>query len=146
MEQGKLEQAEQIYRQLLLADAGDPRLREGLAEVQRRRAGALADPSSADSVGLRQDGDALLCIWRVSGEGQARAALVGHGGRLVLRMVAFPIASDAAPKDIPLPDASGQIQVEPPRGASLVGAAVGLLGADGGFVSIAHCLPLSLKG
>jgi len=147
MEQGKLDQAEQILRRLLSESPDDPRLTAGLADVQRRREGALAGGETDDHVSLHAaEAGELTCRWRVTDEGRARAALVlGEDGRLVLRVVAFPIGPKSRPTDLELTTASGEAVITPPRGASLVGAAVGLLG-EGEFVSITHCRPIGLGG
>lgn len=146
MEQGKLDQAEGLYRRLLRDRPDDERLKAGLAEVQRRREGQLDQSGSGDRVTLELDpAGAVRCRWHITEEGQASARLVlGESGRLVLRVVAFPIRPNSTPADTDLDAPTGEATVEPPRGASLVGAAVGLLGSDGGFVSITHCPPLSI--
>lgn len=145
MEQGKLDQAEQIYRGLLRDSPQDPRILQGIEEVRRRR-DELLGASSDDVVALEPlpDGE-LTCRWRVSVEGRARAGLVlGGNGTLVLRIVAFPIAPESRPRDLELDRDAGQASLTPPEGASLVGAAVGLRAGDGTFVSITHCPPVSL--
>jgi hypothetical protein len=145
MEQGKLDQAEQLYRRLQAEDPDDPRPQRGLAEVQRRRQSQLA--GSGDQLTLERCAGGLRCRWLVTEEGRARAELVlGRQGSLVLRVVAFPIDPSVPPGDTLLAGPSGEIQVQPPAGASVVGAAVGLRGESGDFVSITHTAPVALSG
>ena len=137
MLQGKLQQAETIYRNLLRESPGESRLLEGLAEVQRRAETAQA--LSGDRVELRVLGDAFVCNWVISAEGRQRAELVlGGQGQLVLRLASFPSDPGRPPEDRPLAEETGTL-VLPLVRATLVAAAVGLRAADGRFASIAHC-------
>ena len=146
MEQGKLDQAEQIYRHLLRDSPDDPRLVAGLQEVQRRREGQPHGAGSDDMVALQvASGRQLICSWRVTAGGRTRARLVlGDDGALVLRVVAFPSGPKSPPVDVELAETAGEASVTAPGGASLVGAAVGLRGKAGEFVSITHCAPIPL--
>jgi tetratricopeptide (TPR) repeat protein len=137
MLQGKLQQAETIYRQLLKESPDDARLVEGLAEVQRRAETAQA--LSDDRVELRVLGDAFVCNWVISDEGRRRARLVlGGEGQLVLRLASFPSDPGRPSEDRPLAEETGTL-VLPLVRATLVAAAVGLRASDGRFTSIAHC-------
>jgi len=146
MEQGKLDQAALIYRNLLDLDPQDIRLASGLAEVQRRRDGLAEISGTGDGVRLERVADGgVVCQWRVTDEGQARGSLaLGRTGRLVLRVVAFPMGPQTTVQDIELSSPTGEMRIDPPAGAELVGAAVGLLGGERAFASITHCAPLEL--
>jgi hypothetical protein len=145
MEQGKLDQAESIYRALLAERPDDPRLTRGLAEVQRRQQGPETLPGEGDHVTLAARGEGLRCSWQVTEQGQARARLVlAAPGRLALRLVSFPITAGSSPVDTHLSQTAGELIVTPPAG-DLIGAAVGLLSDAGDFVSITHCRPLRLR-
>ena len=89
MEQGKLDQAEQIYRGLLRDSPQDPRILQGIEEVRRRR-DELLGTASDDVVALEPlpDGE-LTCRWRVSVEGRARAGLVLGGSGTLVRSTAI---------------------------------------------------------
>jgi hypothetical protein len=146
--QGKLDEAEAVYRKLLGDRPGDPALQEGLAEVQRRREELEAgpEPDAADRVALRLQGGELTCTWSVSDEGRRRAALLlGTEGTLTLRLMTFPLEPDDPPEDIVLDRPEGQMALELPGRGLLAAAAVGL-GADDGepFAAIAHCDPVTL--
>lgn len=138
LEQGKLDQAEEIFRRVLAERPDDVRSREGLAEVARRRAADAAE-RAADGVDLQLAAGELVCRWSVSPGGRHRAALVaGSGGKLVLRVAGFPAAPDAPPADTVLAADSGELRLAPPQGAHLVAAAVGLRTTGERFVAIAH--------
>jgi hypothetical protein len=139
MLQGKLQQAEALYRQLLQESPEDARLLDGLAEVRRRAEAAHAP--AADRVEVRILGDAYVCTWAVTEEGQHRARLVLNApGELVLRLASFPADPERAPEDRPLTEAAGTLVLPPISGRCvLVAAAVGVLSADRRFASITHC-------
>lgn len=145
LQQGKLDQAEAIYRKLLGQDPRDPRLLEGLAQVQRCLA-AQHHAAPDEHVTLRSSEGGLLCNWRVTIDGRERAAIVlGHQGRLALRLVFFPPAA-GNPRTIALDDLEGQVTLPlSDQEASLAAAAVGLSGDGDRFVSIAHCGPVALR-
>lgn len=142
MEQGKLTQAERLFRLLLVRSPLDPALSSGLAEVQRRRELAAA-PTGADRISLGLDDAEVACTWHVTAEGLDRARLVLDGtGQLSLKVATFPIhpASETG-QIIPLPaeQLTGVIRLETPPGATMIAAAVGLAAATGRFVAVAHC-------
>lgn len=146
MEQGKLEHAEQLYRELIADEPDDLRLTQGLAEVRRRQE-LLRAPPSGDHVTLEPHPRGLRCRWQISEEGRGRAALVlGREGTLVLRLVAFPLRPTTPPQDTRLSGAEGEMELGAPEGARVVGAAVGLCSADGEFVSITHTRPVNTNG
>ncbi len=135
MLQGKLDEAEAIYRALAKEREGDPRIAEGLAELARRRQSPEV-AGSEDAVELRVKGEALECSYRVSEAGRRRATLVlGGEGALTLRLCAFPGAKQ---EDLPLAEASGAIAVPASLRAPVIAAAVGLRDVSGRFVAITH--------
>jgi hypothetical protein len=140
--QGKIEQAEGIYLELLGERPDDPRLQRGLAEVRRlleEARSATFVPSSDDHVSIERSGDTLRCTFAVTDSGQRRAGLVLDGeGRLTLRLVVFPSQAGKPAQDIQLQSSVGSLTLKPPDRAKLVAASVGLLAEDGSFVSIAH--------
>ena len=147
LKQGKLDQAEQVYRKLLQKTPHDPRIQHQLAEVLRRRKKREESAAPRDGVDLELQEDQLRCTWTVTDQGRARAELVlGSVGQLALRVVAFPTDPTPEPLDTPLAETAGELTLVPPVGAALVGASVGLLGQDARFVSIAHCRPITLQG
>jgi hypothetical protein len=138
MQQGKLDEAEAIYRALQKQRPADPRVAEGLAEVERRRqAPAEAGGAGEDAVELRAAaGDALECSYRVSEAGRRRATLVlGGEGTLTLRLCAFPGGKQ---EDVALSGDEGAVAVPAALRAPVIAAAVGLRDANGRFVAIAH--------
>jgi hypothetical protein len=142
MLQGKLGEAEAIYRALAEESPDDPRVRDGLAEVQRRRQAPAADSARGSDLGCRVElraaaGGTLECSYAVSEAGRRRASLVlGEAGTLTLRAVAFPAAEQ---EDLELPGAQGVLAL-PARfaAAPVVVAAIGLRDGGGRFVAIAH--------
>ena len=145
LEQGKLEQAEEVFRRVLAERPKDERCLQGLAEIARRRVDEQAGTTGADSVSVEAQDGALVCRFSVSTEGRRRARLVsGHDGALVLRIVRFPAVADTPPVDAVLPGDEGLLRLQPPEGALFVAAAVGLLAAGGAFVAIAHSTLISL--
>jgi hypothetical protein len=148
MEQGKLEQSERLYQQLLKQRPRESALIEGLAEV-RRRIELTAAPATGDRVNLEAgEGGAVICRWCVTSEGLARARLVLEGdGDLILQVVGFPAAKDAEGSAIPLDTDQGfegSTSLVPPHGATMIAAAVGLRSAAGRFVAAAHCPAMTL--
>lgn len=148
MEQGRLEQAERLYQALLRQRPRERALVEGLAEV-RRRIELTAAPADGDRVTLESgEGGAVTCRWRVTSEGLTRARLVLEGdGELILHVVGFPAAKDAEGSSIPLDidqGFEGNTSLTPPRGATMIAAAVGLRSAAGRFVAAAHCPAMTL--
>ena len=150
LDQGKLDEAERIYRQLLERAPADAALAGALAEIERRR-GIAPGSELADSVdlALSESGHTLSCLVRVSQAGCTRAQLVtGGDGKLVLRLACFPVDPDAPPYDTALDgprDDGTQLSLSLPEGALLAAASVGLLGDDGTFTSIAHSKILQVK-
>lgn len=138
MVQGKLDQAEAIYRELLKDGPDDQRLLDGLAEVQRQHTLAQA-PTAEDRLALRREGNGLRCLWSVTDAGQRRAQLLLAGpSRLVLRLMPFPANPQQPAHDSELASLTGESIVPLPPGAQVLAAAVGLHGPDR-FVSIVHC-------
>ncbi len=138
MAQGKLSQAEALYRQLLKANPEDSRLNDGLAEVQRRRqTGGL--PLGADRLELKESGAKLRCTWNITEEALQRAReLLQAPGQVILRLIAFPQGPDQVPVDTAMEGLQGTLELPHPGQAALIAAAVGLQGEDR-FISIAHC-------
>lgn len=140
MLQGKLEQAEVIYRELLEERPGDQRLLEGLAEVQQRLRARLEPLPGDDRLELDWQGNRLRCRWVVTPSGLHRAELLlGAPGSLVLRLLAFASSAPAASEDHPLPRSSGELELPAPEKALVLAAAVGLCGEGNRFAAIAHC-------
>lgn len=137
LQQGKLDEAEAIYRALRKERPADPRIAEGLAEVERRRQSPEVGGSSEDAVELRAAKDETLeCSYRVSEAGRRRASLVlGGEGALTLRLCAFPGGKQ---EDLPLAEACGAVALPSSLRAPVIAAAVGLRDANGRFVAIAH--------
>lgn len=144
VQQGKLQEARAIYRQLLQERPDDRTLRDGLRRVEamiaEQRDERPADGRGGDRVELsRRDGN-LHCRWSITDEGQQRAQLVlGGQGQLTLRLVGFPAVNDLPPRDETLDAAGGTLELPRPPGSTLVSAAVGLLDDSGRFASIVHC-------
>ena len=137
LDQGRLDQAEAIYRDLLARRPGDELLEQGLAEVERRRQADIA-PDLPDHVRLAVEGGTLCCSWEVSDRGRQRAELVaGSSGAIVLRISGFPSDPDRTSTDTEVAEA-GELSLPLPPQAQLLAAAVGLRTAEGQFVSIAH--------
>ena len=144
MLQGKLEQAEAIYRQLLEERPREVRLLEGLAEVQRRLQARLEPPAGDDRLELVWERGRIRCRYTVTADGQRRAGLLlGCSGTLVLRLHAFPSSPGEGPIDRPLERPAGELELTAPEKASVVAAAVGLTGPGDRFVAIAHCCTAS---
>ena len=144
MMQGMLDHAEALYRKLLEASPGDPRLEAGLAEVLRR-VEAERDAVNSDHVKVVAQGGKLHCTWAVTDEGRTRAEKqLGRAGDLVLRLVAFPLHPSRPGQDLLLDEAEGKRILDRPARARLVAAAVGLLDSGDNFVSIAHCEAVKL--
>lgn len=140
MLQGKLEQAEEIYRKLLEERPGDRRLLEGLAEVQQRLRARLEPLPGDDRLELDWQGTRLRCRWVVTPSGLRRAELtLGAPGSLVLRLLAFASSAPPASQDHSLPGSSGELELPAPEGALVLAAAVGLGGEGNRFAAIAHC-------
>ncbi len=149
LDQGKLNQAEQIFRRVLERHPEDRRCQAGLAEIERRReadGAAVVDTVEAE-VSPRGGGGTIVCRFKVSDRGLARARMVtGEDGRLTLRLLGFPADQDPTPVDTPLETESGAVEVSSPGGATLAAVAVGLLTVSGAFVSIAHSKIIQLTG
>jgi len=139
MLQGKLDEAEAIYRALEVDRPGDPRIEEGLAELQRRRQSPGLAASGEDRVELRgsaQGEAAISCSYRVSEAGRRRALLVlGGEGTLTLRICAFPGGKQ---EDLELPGSEGAVALPASLRAPVIAAAIGLRDETGRFVAIAH--------
>jgi len=145
LDQGKLDQAEQIFVQLLERRPGDEQLEEGLAEVRRRR-DAQQTAQSSDAIDVQPADEGVSCRWQVSSAGRHRARLVaGNDGALTLRLACFPTQPDAEPVDTPLEADTGVLARPVTPKATLAAAAVGLLTGDGQFVAIAHSKIVALK-
>jgi tetratricopeptide (TPR) repeat protein len=141
VQQGKLEQAEAIYVQLLELSPGDAQLEKELAEVKKKRQESPASPSlQKEGLELSKSAETLQCRWTVTTRGVARARLVlGCDGQLTLRVAGFPADPEVATKDMVLDKLSGSLAFASPPGSSLVTASIGLLDAEGVFASIVHC-------
>jgi len=152
MRQGMLDEAEALFKRLLRVQGDDPALREGLAEIARLRAADTRtnqdqDHDQEDRVVLEPRRDSVLCRWNASPEGQRRAeGVLGHEGRLSLRLVAYPREQGRSPHDVTVDGAHGDLSFKPPREALLMAAALGVMGNDEQFVSITHCEPVTLGG
>ncbi|MCB9556673.1 MAG: tetratricopeptide repeat protein [Deltaproteobacteria bacterium] len=145
LDQGKLDQAEQVFKKLLEAHPDDDDLKEGLAEIARRRSTEQRENTQDDGVQVEVDGSSLRCRWSTSPSGRHRAELVaGQPGDLVLRVVGFPHTPDSAPDDTALTEQQGMLTVDAPD-ALMAAASVGLFTKDGQFVSIAHSKIVQLK-
>ena len=143
--QGKIDQAESIYRDLLAADANDRQAVDGLEEIDRRREAAQANQFD-DQVLLELIGEDVDCSWRISPAGRRRARRVlGGDGQLTLRLAGFPRGVGNLGIDHALGDNCGLLKLPPPPKATLAAVAVGLLAAEGRFVSIAHSKLVQLK-
>ena len=146
MIQGKLEQAKLLYGQLLRENPRDRRILAGLADVERREKAREAPSPSANKLEIYVQDGATWCRWQVTEEGLRRARLVlGQAGDLILRLIPFPLSPARPPSDTPLPELSGKLALSPPSQTALLAGAVGLLAAEGRFVSIVHCTA-QLKG
>jgi tetratricopeptide (TPR) repeat protein len=74
-QQGKLEQAEAIYVQLLELSPGDAQLEKELAEVKKKRQESPASPSlQKEGLELSKSAETLQCRWTVTTRGVARRA------------------------------------------------------------------------
>jgi hypothetical protein len=139
MLQGKLDEAETIYRALQAERPDDPRLGKGLAEVQRRREDPelAGEPGELSTVELLGDAcGGLECRYSVSEAGRRRAGLVLDAeGALTLRICAFPGEERA---DLPLAAPNGAVSVPDAVKGPVIAAAVGLRDEGGRFVAIAH--------
>lgn len=137
--QGLLDQAESLFRRLLVAAPDCADLRAGLQEVRHRRQAELA-LQVRDKIAVDLQGSKLRCRWDVTADGRGRAArLLGQEqAQLVLRVVAFPLDPERPLLDLPLQRDQGKRTVDAPEGARLLVVSVGLLGADASFVSVAH--------
>ena len=147
-QQGRFDEALKIYRQLVRQRPGDPTLSSAMAELEARMEQA---PQTAtmplDRVDLElRAADRLRCQWAISPAGQERAQLVlgAEEGLLTLRLAGFPEPDEAASSDLTLDEPQGHRTLTPAPGTKLLVAAVGLLGSDGTFVSIAHSDMLKL--
>lgn len=141
-EQGKLDQARKIYRQLLAESPADADLARDLATLEREiEARAATALQGSDIVELAWQGRDLLCRWQVSAKGMEGAqALLGQApGDLTLRIVGFPRDAESSVHDLSVDSEYGTALIPPPRGASYVAASVGLMDSEGIFASIAHC-------
>ena len=140
--QGKLDQAEAIFRELRARRPDDPVPARGLAEVAARRR-ALADAAAAEALELTWRDGALRCRWRVTEAGVARGRLLladggrADGGALVLHLAGFSAAGPTGAREIPLAARQGEMDAAPPAGALALAVAVGLRAGDR-FVPIVH--------
>lgn len=141
-QQGKLEQARAIYRQLLAENPSDTELARALAQVEKQLAQRQTmAPEQGDTLVMAKEGTDLLCSWLLSDDGirSAQLLLGPAPGELTLRLVGFPRDPDSSVRDIGIDREKGSARVPPPPGASFVAASVGLMDSEGTFVSVAHC-------
>jgi hypothetical protein len=137
--QGKLVEAEAMYRRLLDERPDDARLLEGLAEVQGRQQARLQPLPGEDRLELDWKGERLRCRYVITPEGERRARrLTGGAGDLVLRVMAFPPETGAAPIDQPIAQLAGELELPAPEGARVLAAAVGVRAGGDQFAAIAH--------
>lgn len=152
LNQGMLAEAEEMYRGLLRRDPRNAKLCKGLAEV-RERIQAERGPDRPDLVQLQAQESGFRCQWSVSDEGLESARLVleqrssgpanpgAKTGGLTLRLMSFPDSPRRPPLDIQIEQREGSLSLRPPREATMLSAAVGLLCRDRDeelFVSIVH--------
>jgi len=147
--QGHVAEARRIAEAVLARDPESAEARALLARLpesgpeEDRRAPDPPVSYGDDVVGLVLLGpDAPFCYWEVTDEGRSRArGLLGEEGRLTLRLVTATAAGTTLRDEAAAP--IGELQVHGAAADARIRAAVGLVGAGGRFVPIAHSTPVT---
>ena len=138
--QGRLTQAESIYRTLLDDDPENAQLQQELNALLERIDAEAAKAVVHDRIRIEiSEGGLLGCSYRITPAGEARAQLVlNQIGQRALQVLALAVDQGPMVQTLPVKATEGELLVDLPRGTRSVAVAIGVTDHAERFVAIAH--------